>query len=172
MATERSNRLEIGRIGAPHGLRGDVHATLHFAGSDALAGAGRVTLIQAGGERQLALRLVRPHGRGVVVGFEGIDDRDAALALRGARLEVDRAILPPLAEGEYYLVDLIGATAVGPEGPVGEVIGITAHPSISTLELRLTDGRVAELPLMAPWVGRVDVEARRVELTSLDGLVV
>jgi len=172
VARERSNRLEIGRIGAPHGLRGDVHASLHFAGSDALSAGGRVTLLQDGAERELGLRSVRPHGRGIVLGFEGIEDRDAAATLRGARLEVERRLLPPLAAGEYYLVDLIGATVVGPEGRVGEVLGITAHPSISTLELRLADGRVAELPLTPPWVARVDVDAGCVELASLDGLVV
>jgi ribosomal 30S subunit maturation factor RimM len=80
--------------------------------------------------------------------------------------------LPPLADGEYYLVDLIGATAVGPDGPVGEVIGIAAHPTVASLELKLLDGRIAEQPLAPPWIARVDAAAKRVELASLDGLVV
>jgi 16S rRNA processing protein RimM len=172
VASERSDRLEIGRIGAPHGLRGDVHASLHFAGSEALSRAKRVTLRSDSGTRELALRLVRPHGRGIVLGFEGIEDRDAAATLRGSWLEIERRLLSPLAPGEYYLVDLIGASVVGPEGPVGEVVGIASHPSIACLELKLTDGRLAEQPLADQWVARVDVDAGRVELASLDGLVV
>lgn len=171
MANERG-RLEIGRIGAPHGLKGDVHMTLHFAGSDALAPGARVCLVTEAGVREVALRSFRSHGRGWVAGFEGVADRDAALELRGARLEVERSALPPLADGEYYLVDLIGATAVGPDGPVGEVIGIAAHPTVASLELKLLDGRIAEQPLAPPWIARVDAAAKRVELASLDGLVV
>jgi 16S rRNA processing protein RimM len=168
----RASRLEIGRIGAPHGLSGDVHAALHFEGSDALSPGVRVFAVGAAGTRELVVVSARAHGRGILLSLEGVRDRDAALALRGARLELERGALPPLGEGEYYLVDLIGATAVGPDGPVGEVVGITTHPSVASLELRLIDGRVAEQPLTAPWVKHVDVDAGRVELASLDGLVV
>jgi 16S rRNA processing protein RimM len=172
VATERPNRLEIGKIGAPHGLRGDVHASLHFAASDALSRAAHVVLVGADGPREMALRSVRPHGRGIVLGFEGVDDRDAALTLRGARLEMERSFLPPLAEGEYYLVDLVGAHVEGPSGPVGIVTAIASHPSIASLVIRLVDGRTAEQPLAPHWVGRVDAEAGRIELNNLDGLVV
>jgi 16S rRNA processing protein RimM len=172
VARARSDRLEIGRIGAPHGLRGDLHATLHFAGSEALSRAGKVTVRCGSVARELALRSAREHGRGVLIGFHGVDDRDAALALRGGLIEVERRLLPPLEEGEYYLVDLVGAVVAGPDGPVGEVVGIASHPSVSSLELRLTDGRLAEQPLAAPWVARVDADAGRIELASLDGLVV
>jgi 16S rRNA processing protein RimM len=172
VARERPNRLEIGKIGAPHGLRGDVHASLHFAASEALSRAGRVVVVTDDGPRELTLRLAHSHGRGMLLGFQGIDDRDAALALRGARLEMERSALPPLAEGEYYLVDLVGADVQGPAGPVGVVVGIASHPSIASLVIRLTDGRTAEQPLAPHWVARVDVDAGRIELENLDGLVV
>lgn len=172
VARARPNRLEIGKIGAPHGLAGDVHAALHDRASDALERAGRVFAVSDEGERELELRLVRPHGRGIVLGFRGVTDRDAAAALRGSRLEMERAELPPLAAGEYYLIDLVGADVVGPGGPVGVVTGIATHPSVAALIVALVDGRTAEQPLAAPWVARVDAEAGRIELDNLDGLVV
>jgi 16S rRNA processing protein RimM len=172
VATARSNRLEIGKIGAPHGLAGDVHATLHNASSEALERAGRVFVVADQGERELTLRLVRAHGRGIVLGFEGVTDRDAALGLRGSRLEVARSHLPPLAQGEYYLVDLVGADVIGPEGSIGVVTGIATHPSIAALVVLLKDGRSAEQLLGERWVRRVDAEAGRIELDNLDGLVV
>lgn len=169
---QRRQRLEIGRIGAPHGLAGELRLTLHFAGSDVLEHAKTLVCVSEQGERELQVRAMRPHGPGVLLRVEGVNDRDAALALRGARIEVERSVLPPLADGEYYLVDLIGATVLGPEGPVGKVTGIATHPSISSLELELRDGRRAEQPLSERWVGRVDVDAGTVELTDLDGLVI
>jgi 16S rRNA processing protein RimM len=168
----RASRLQIGKIGPPHGLRGDVHATLHFAESDALAPGVHAWVLGNGAPRELVVRSAQSHGRGILLGFEGVDDRDAALGLRGARLELERSALPPLAAGEYYLVDLIGATVIGPDGPLGEVTGIETHPSVTSLTLRLTDGRVVEQPLSAPWVKHVDADAGRIELESLDGLVI
>ncbi len=169
---QRSHRLEIGRIGAPHGLTGEVRVTLHFAGSDVFEHVQSVEFVNPTGERELSVTGARPHGPGVLLRVEGVTDRDAAAALRGSRVEVERSVLPPLAAGEYYLVDRIGATVVGPEGPVGEVTGIAAHPSVSCIELVLRDGRKAEQVLSVPWVTRVDVEAGTVELSSLDGLVI
>jgi 16S rRNA processing protein RimM len=169
---QRRQRLEIGRIGAPHGLAGELRVTLHFAGSDVLEHAKTLVCVTEHGERELTVRAARPHGAGVLLRVEGVNDRDAAVALRGARIEVERSLLPPLAEGEYYLVDLIGATVIGPEGPVGKVTGIATHPSVSCLELELGDGRRAEQLLSEPWVSRVDVDAGTVELASLGGLVI
>jgi 16S rRNA processing protein RimM len=170
--TKRASRLEIGRIGAPHGLAGELRVSLHFAASDALDHVETLVAVTDDGERLLGVRRVRPNGRFHLVTFEGVNDRDAALALRGARLEVERDRLPPLAEGEYYLVDLVGATLVGPDGPIGEVTGVASHPSVSSVEVQLRDGRRAEQLLGAPWVKRVDVAGGVIELESLDGLVV
>jgi 16S rRNA processing protein RimM len=169
---QRRQRLEIGRIGAPHGLAGELRVTLHFAGSDVLEHAKTLVCVSDRGERELIVRAARPHGPGVLLRVDGVNDRDAALALRGCRIEVERSVLPPLAEGEYYLVDLIGAAVLGPDGPVGKVTGIATHPSVSCLELELGDGRRAEQPLVDRWVSRVDAEAGTVELSSLDGLVI
>lgn len=171
-AASRQRRLEIGRIGAPHGLAGELRVTLHFAGSDVLEHARSLVAVTEAGERELVVRAARPHGPAVLLTVEGVNDRDAALALRGARVEVERSVLPPLAAGEYYLVDLIGATVLGPDGPIGEVTGIATHPSVSSVELKLKDGRAAEQLLSEPWVTRVDVDAGTIELSSLDGLVV
>jgi 16S rRNA processing protein RimM len=168
---EGARRLEIGRIGSPHGLAGEMRVTLHFSGSEALESARTVFVVTSDGARELGVEGARPHGRAVLLRLAGVNDRDAAEALRGARLEMARSALPPLAEGEYYLVDLIGATVTGPDGPVGEVTGIAAHPSIASVEVRLRDGRQAEQLLSAPWVARVDAEARVIELANLDGLV-
>jgi 16S rRNA processing protein RimM len=169
---QRPRRLEIGRIGAPHGLGGELRVTLHFAGSDVFEHLRSFVAVSDKGERELVVKAARPHGPAVLVKVEGVGDRDAAAALRGARVEVERSVLPPLAAGEYYLVDLIGATVVGPDGPLGEVTGVAAHPSVSSVELKLRDGRAAEQLLSAPWVTRVDVDAGIIELSSLDGLVV
>jgi 16S rRNA processing protein RimM len=165
-------RLEIGRLGAAHGLAGELSAKPFFEGSDALLRAERVWIVNDDGEREVAIEAARRHGRRVLLKLAGVSDRTAAERLTGARLQVDRALLAPLAPGEYYLIDLVGAEVVGPEGPVGVVTRVLAHPTVDAVELRLLDGRMAEQPLVAPFLGRVDAAAGRIELATLDGLMV
>jgi 16S rRNA processing protein RimM len=165
-------RLAIGRLGAAHGLAGDLAFKPYFAGSDALFNAERVFVVNESGAREMGVESARPHGQRVLVKLAGIDDRTAAEGLTGATVEVERALLPPLAAGEYYLVDLIGAEVIGPEGPLGTVTRVLTHPTVDAVEILLRDGRSAEQPLVAPFVARVDAQAGRIELANLDGLMV
>lgn len=87
-------------IGA-HGIKGEVRLKLF---TDDLA---PYTTLHAG-DRAFTLKSVRPGSNGAVARFAEIADRDQAEALRGVALTVPRSALPPLGEGEYYHVDLIG----------------------------------------------------------------
>ena len=61
----------------------------------------------------------------VIASIQGLEDRDAAEALRGGRVFVSRASFPTATEGEYYWVDLIGLSVVNREGVVlGEVVAV------------------------------------------------
>ena len=164
--------LEIGRLGAAHGLAGELSAKPFFEGSDALLRAKRVWVVNEAGTREFDVEGARRHGQRVLLKFAGVDDRTAAEALTGAKVEVERDLLEPLAPGEYYLVDLIGAEVVGPEGPVGKVTRVLAHPSVDAVEIELVDGRRAEQPLLAGFLKSVDAAGGRIELSTLDGLVV
>jgi ribosomal 30S subunit maturation factor RimM len=84
---------------------------------------------------------------------------------------VRRDALPPLEPGEYYLVDLIGAKVVGPDGELGEVTDVVSHPTVDVIVLRLASGKSAEQALSPPWLSHVDLAARQVVLHSLDGLM-
>ena len=79
--------------------------------------------------------------------FEGIADRSAAEALRGALVEVDRSALPPLDEGEYYHADLIGLSATDREGStVGKVTAVENYGAGDLLEIELADGKRSLIP--------------------------
>jgi 16S rRNA processing protein RimM len=166
-------RLRIGRVGSPHGLGGGVKVRLAFTGSESLAEVERVWLVKDDGtEREFSIRDLRGQGAKTLLWVEGIDTRDEAARLVGANIEIQRDELDPLAPGEYYLADLVGAAVVGPSGPVGEVVDVVVNPSIDSVRIRLTDGRLAEQPLSAPWVARIAPDEARIELVSLDGLIV
>jgi 16S rRNA processing protein RimM len=164
--------LEVARITRPHGIRGVVHVELHWAGSESLNQVERLTLVLASGAQQAyELEWLKPAGKGYLAKFAGVDDRNGADTLRGARVLVERTELPPLEEGEAYLVDLIGAEVVAPDGVVGEVVRVETHPSIDTLVIRRPDGTLVEQAVAPAFIAHLDVAARRVELKNRDGLI-
>jgi 16S rRNA processing protein RimM len=166
-------RLRIGRVGSPHGLTGGVKVRLAFSGSESLAEVERVWLVKEdGSEREFSIRDLRGAGPKTLLWVEGVENRDQAALLVGSNIEIERAELAPLAPGEYYLADLVGAAVVGPGGPVGEVVDVVVNPSIDSIRIRLTDGRLAEQPLSQPWVVRIEPDEARIELASLEGLIV
>lgn len=164
--------VEIGRIGKPHGIRGEVRIRLHWEASESLQHTDRVLVVKAdGSHRELMLQSVRGSSAALIARFAGVDTRDDAEALRGATVSVARDVLPPLEPGEYYLCDLVGAEVVGPHGVVGTVAEVRIHPSVDSMIIRTADGRMLEQPIADAWVERVDTEAGRVELSSTEGLL-
>ncbi|HYE44900.1 MAG TPA: ribosome maturation factor RimM [Caulobacter sp.] len=108
------NLLLIGRVGGAHGVRGEVRISTYTA--DPLAIADYKTLRKADGSLALTVLSARASKGGVVARCKGVETREEAEALRGLTLHIDRADLPEPDEDEFYLADLIGLSAVTPEG--------------------------------------------------------
>jgi 16S rRNA processing protein RimM len=171
--------LAIGRVARAHGLKGELRIEPFFEGSDALEQVDELWLSRdaaagapAASPARYVLEWARAVPRAYLVKVEGIEERNGAEALRGATVWVARSALPePAASGEYYLVDLLGAKVVGPEGEIGTVVEIATHPSVDAIVIRTLDGRTLEQPLVAAFLARVSVAEKLVELSTLDGLV-
>jgi 16S rRNA processing protein RimM len=168
----RSALVEVGRVARAHGVRGEVRVVLHWPASDLLLELSEVVVEPAGQPaRAVGIEAARRADRALLVKFAGVADRDAAAALRGARVLVPRATLPVPADGEFYLFDLVGARVVDPAGELGEVVEVRTHPSVDCLVIRTDSGNLVEQPLVFPWFERVDLAARRVHLSGRDGLI-
>lgn len=113
--------------------------------------------------RAFEVERARPHGAGEIVArLAGIDDRDAALALEGVEIFLERARFPAPTEDEVYWADLIGCTVLDPDGaPLGAVVAIDDHPAHPVM--RLSDaGRERLVPLVPELIRSIDLEARTV----------
>lgn len=167
--------LSIGRVARAHGLKGELRVELHFDGSDALDHVESLLLSDKpespAGARSYVVEWARAVPKAYLLKLEGVDERNGAEALRGRSVWVERSALPAAKEGEYYLVDLIGAKVTGPEGYIGTVVEIATHPSIDSLVIRADDGRTLEQPLVPDWIARVSVADKLVELATLEGLI-
>ena len=96
----------------------------------------------------LTLKSLRPGSNGAIARFAEVADRNAAEALRGTALTVPRSALPPLGEGEYYHVDLLGLPAVSESGDsLGAVIAIDNYGAGDVLEIERPDGKRFMVPM-------------------------
>lgn len=157
-----SRRVLLGRIAGAHGVRGEVRIRSFTAQPASIVTYGPLADKPGTREFKLVLRgTVR--GDELIARIEGVDDRNAAEALRGTELYVDRDRLPPIENGsEYYEVDLIGLEAVDPNGnALGIVARVTNYGAGPVLEVRAADGSELLLPFTDAVVPSVDLAAGR-----------
>jgi len=165
-------RVLVGRVVRPHGVRGEVvvesltdRASRFDAGRRLGCRAGSATSV-------LTVARSRPGSTGLIVAFEEIGDREAAAALRGAELEVDRAEVPPAKSGEYYYYELVGARCVDArDGELGRVVDLEEGPAGLLLWVEDDAGRRLPLPFVERFVAGVDRAARRIDWRLPEGLI-
>lgn len=167
--------LAIGRVARAHGLKGELRVETFFDQSDALAEVDALWLspqpASPDGAQKHEVEWARPVPKAYLVKLTGVSDRNGAEALKGATVWVERGALPATDDSEYYLVDLIGAKVVGPEGEIGTVVAIATHPTVDAVVIQTADGKRLEQPLIDDWIARVSVADKLIELSTLDGLI-
>lgn len=124
--------VTLAAIAGAHGVTGEVRLKLFGEGPDSLKAyrnfdaAGRV----------LTLKSVRPGPTGAVARFAEINGRTEAEAMRGTALTVPRSALPPLPDGEYYHVDLIGLPCISDAGDeLGTIVAVENFGAGDVLEI-------------------------------------
>jgi 16S rRNA processing protein RimM len=164
--------VAVAEVARPHGIVGEVRLKVYNAESDLLVRRPYVRLVLPDGtEQELAMVAVRAVDKALLVRFSGVDDRNAAEALRGAAVCVPRSALPPPEDGEFYAWDVEGARAVLPSGEVvGVVAELASYPTCDVLVIARDGGKRIEVPLVEAYVSGVDVDRGVVELVTLEGL--
>ena len=108
-----TRRILMGRIHGAFGVRGELKLASFSDPPDAIFRYRPWTLRTAQGiEREINGARGRSPAKGIVMQMPGVDDRDAAEALRGSEIFVPRSALPPPKPGQYYWVDLEGLRVV------------------------------------------------------------
>ncbi len=151
-------RVALAAVAGAHGVKGELRLKLF---TDSVENLKRHPTVFVGGvERKL--ESVRSASSGAVARLEGVADRSAAEALRGSLVEVDRASLPPLEEGEYYHADFMGLPCFDREGrEVGRVAAVENYGAGDLLEVEDSDGKRSLIPFRP---GIADLEGDRIVL--------
>lgn len=160
---EISDPVVIGRVGAPHGVRGTIK--IRPTGSGRHLREGIEPLI---GDTRRKILSSRPTPKGFLIDLEGIGSRVEASKLRGVELVLDRGELEEPEEDEVYVTDLVGLEAVNESGEaIGSVAETFATPAHEVLIIRKGDDGIERpseryVPFTMEHVPELDLAAGRI----------
>lgn len=164
--------IVVGLIHKPHGIAGEVTVESLSDVPGRFAPGSRLEVAVPGVPRRvLEVRSVRTHHQRLLVAFAGVETRTAAEELRGGRLEVSAADVPPAPAGEYYAFQLVGCRCFDGSGAeLGVVEDVLDDGGGQILSIRDDAGELL-VPFVRAYLRTVDVGARRIEFQLPDGLV-
>lgn len=162
--------ITIGRVAAPHGLRGELRVVLETDFPQRFAGLRTAYLVHRGRVQAVTIAGYRPHRGGLLLTIEGVGDPEAARRLRGAAVAVPREAVVPLGADEYYVFELMGLTARTSSGRVlGVVTEILRGPAHDIYVVE-GEGRTVLIPAVRQVVRRVDRAAGEITVELPEGL--
>jgi len=164
--------LSVGRLGRPHGVHGLITAESTTDEPELRFGVGSTLLTDPANRGPLTVTSSRWHGGRLLLGFDGVSDRDAAEQLRGIRLLVNSADVDSPAEPDAFSDhELVGVSVeLLDGGRVGEIVGIVHGPGNDQLVIS-HDGREVLVPFVRAIVPTVDLDAGRIVIDPPAGLL-
>jgi 16S rRNA processing protein RimM len=175
--------IEVGRVLGAWGVKGGIKVKAFSADPQALFSSKRWFIqppeVTAAAPRPPGAKLTAPlpallrvvsakeHGDGVVATVHDVGDRDAAEALRGARIFVSRTSFPTPDADEFYWVDLIGLLVINKSGEaLGTVTGLleTGPHCVLQVQADLPDSPERLIPFVDAYVGKVDLPGRQIHV--------
>lgn len=157
-----SKSICLGQIGAANGIKGHVRVKPFTQEPEAFGDYGK--LQDETGAKSFKVASLRPiKGGMLVVKFKGINDRNAAEALTGTKLYIDRGLLPDLEEDDdFYVEDLIGMEAFDTEkSSIGHVNVVHNFGAGDILDIKPERGPSVLVPFTKSAVPHVHMSERK-----------
>ena len=158
-----AERICVARIGAAHGVRGEVKLWSFTEDPAAVAGYG--PLESEDGKQRFEIEAMRAAKDHFVARIAGVADRDAAERLRNTDLYIPRERLPAIEEADtFYHADLVGNQAVTPDGKeIGTITAVHNFGASDVIEVKpAAGGEPLLIPFTEATVPEIDLVARRV----------
>ncbi len=157
----RETRVCVAQIGAAHGLKGEVRLWSFTEDPSAVAQYG--ALETEDGSRRLEISSLRAAKDCFIAKLHGVNDRNAAEALRNTKLYIERDRLPDTEDDDtFYHADLIGLAAFDADGSkIGDVVAVQNFGAGDIIEVRRADNSTVMFPFNEAVVPEIDIEAGR-----------
>src|SRR5690349_14719046 len=162
--------LAIGYLRRPHGVSGEIIMDLHTDFPDRVKSGRKIYI----GEKHEAATFdtVRIHGDSMLISMKGYDTPEAVGRFRNQWVYVKAKEIPPLPEGQHYQYEYIDLDVVDDNGnSLGKIAEILETGANDVYVVRSEDGKEILLPAIPSVVLEVDMEARRMKVHLLEGLI-
>jgi len=167
------DRLTVGRIGKPQGIRGEVTVEVRTDVPEVRFAVGSVLFTDPAERGPLTVAAARDQNGRLIVAFQGVADRNEAELLRNTMLLVDAADVPPSDDpDEFHDTQLMGLAAHLTDGSrLGEVTDVLHLPHGDVLVVRRSDDTEVLVPFVKTIVPAVDVAGGRLVVNPPEGLL-
>lgn len=154
-------KVIIGRIGAPHGVRGEVRIVPLTDFPDRFSNLKSIFIDE---QTKLEIQNVKYNKQFIILKFKGIDNRNDIEPLKGKLIKVDRKDVPPLAPGEYYSFDIIGLDVYNEKNEsIGKIEQILKTGS-NDVYVANHAGKQTLIPALKKVVTNIDIEVGRMDI--------
>lgn len=150
-----NKRIIIGKIGAPHGVRGDVKVYPLTDFPDRFNNLKQVYI----NDNIYHIQYARPQDKYILMHFKNVDNREAIMKLTNQLLTVERTELMPLNPGEYYSFDIIGLSVFDTSDyKLGTITNILKTGSNDVYVVQMDDNQEILIPALKAVVCKIDLE--------------
>ncbi len=170
--------MEIGKIVGVQGLQGEVRIYPDSDFPERFLKPGERWLLRPGALQPESIFLEKGRyleGKGLyVLRLQDVGTREQADLLRGAKLMVPVGDRPPLEEGEFHVLDLVGMTVIDgyTQETIGTVLGIAnAGHDLLEIETQQTPRQKILVPLVKEFVKSLNLQQKQIELLPIPGLI-
>jgi 16S rRNA processing protein RimM len=165
--------FEIGKIINTVGIKGEIKVFPTTEDPKRFSLLKEIDIIMPDGSREIrTLQRLRYHKNLVILKLEGVNDPDAAGALRGGVIVVDRENALPCAEDEYYIPDLIGMNVITDEGlDLGVLKDVLVTGANDVYIVKCPNGKEVLIPAIKQCIIQVDVKSKKMVVHLLEGLL-
>ena len=165
-----TSRVVVGRLGRPHGIRGEVTVEVRTDEPELRFATGSSVFLSNG--KSIEIESTRWHQSVLLVKFVGIKDRNDSETLRGNLVEVEIDDLElPEDEDEYYDRQLLGLKVIENGIQIGILEDVLHLPGHDLLSIKLTDGKEMLLPFVEQFVPDINLETGELTVTPPQGLM-
>jgi 16S rRNA processing protein RimM len=159
--------FEIGIVTGVHGVRGDIKV---FPYSNDPVNLSNQDYFLIGGKKR-EVSHARVQGKFLILHIKGVESRDDAEAMKDTVLSLPRANASPLAEGEYYMEDLLGCSVFEGGNYLGKLEDIIETGANDVYSVIDESGRELLIPALKNVILEVDIEKKSMEVMLPEGLV-
>ncbi len=166
-------KIKIGKIVNAVALRGEVKVYHYSDYKERFEELDSVLLEHKGKYEEYGIEGVRYQKEMVILKLKGVSDRNAAEALKERDIYITEADLRELPEDTFYIRDLIGCKALSADdgSEIGEITDVLQNSAQDIYQIRLANGKVTLIPVVAEFVKEVDIEHKTVKIRLIPGFI-